>query len=103
MFSIGFIIEYDCSTPYQGKNELLFNTIAAAAAAASAAAAAAAADDDDDVVLYLDKHVKMSFCRASYLKQQVDMFVDNQSLLLLVKLYALLSSKYPFINTDQSS
>ena len=87
-----------CSTPYQGKNELLFNTIAAAAAAASAAA-----DDDDDVVLYLDKHVKMSFCRASSLKQQVDMFVDNQSLLLLVKLCALLSSKYPFINTDQSS
>ena len=84
-----------CSTPYQGKNELLFNTIAAAAAASAA--------DDDDVVLYLDKHVKMSFCRASSLKQQVDMFVDNQSLLLLVKLCALLSSKYPFINTDQSS
>ena len=84
-----------CSTPYQGKNELLFNTIAAAAAASAAA--------DDDVVLYLDKHVKMSFCRASSLKQQVDMFVDNQSLLLLVKLCALLSSKYPFINTDQSS
>ena len=78
-----------CSTPYQGKNELLFNTIAAA--------------DDDDVVLYLDKHVKMSFCRASSLKQQVDMFVDNQSLLLLVNLCALLSSKYSFINTDQSS
>ena len=91
-----------CSTPYQGKNELLFNTIAAAAASA-ASAAAAADDDDDDAVLYLDKHVKMSFCRASSLKQQVDMFVDNQSLLLLVKLYALLSSKYPFINTDQSS
>jgi hypothetical protein len=51
-----------CSTPYQGKNELLFNTIAAASAA----------DDDDDVVVYLDKHVKMSFCRASSLKQQVD-------------------------------
>jgi hypothetical protein len=85
-----------CSTPYQGKNELLFNTIAAASAAAAAAA-------DDDVVLYLDKHVKMSFCRASSLKQQVDMFVDNQSLLLLVNLCALLSSKYSFINTDQSS
>jgi hypothetical protein len=82
-----------CSTPYQGKNELLFNTIAAASAA----------DDDDDVVVYLDKHVKMSFCRASSLKQQVDMFVDNQSLLLLVNLCALLSSKYSFINTDQSS
>jgi hypothetical protein len=86
-----------CSTPYQGKNELLFNTIAAASAAAAAAA------DDDDVVVYLDKHVKMSFCRASSLKQQVDMFVDNQSLLLLVNLCALLSSKYSFINTDQSS